>query len=506
MGHNSFVYPLQDLYILCRMSTTENALGFGITAASLRAYDWQAVLDTAARHECLSYYEGFVAKVKALQPSDNDQERRVYRFLSAIASFWPNFHSAEMPFRPKVYSEGHRSAIPDDLIMADLDALREILGEIRDAEFRARAADLLWVCRRDYKAAQTAVDAYIESSKILETGDRWPPFAERLQRAMQVGAQIGRVKVYHQKAIGAVEAAFIRHETTESGLLCAQLMHFLLHNDVGDPKTYSTASEKLARRMETIPNWHFARDYWQLKAAWDLKAGKPDAARAARLQTANTHIKLAENLVTATPPPFMISGFNCTPPSGGDDLPTVEALPRAGTSFQPAAVSIVEANCGRVIADYELLQEIAKGGMGVVYRARQISLNRTVALKMMLSGEHAGAEEIARFRTEAEAAANLGHPNIVQIYETGEADGRHFFSMQLIEGGNLSQQTARFKAAPVEAAKVIAKVARAVHFAHQHGILHRDLKPANILLDKDGEPHITDFGLARRTSASSDLT
>ncbi len=191
---------------------------------------------------------------------------------------------------------------------------------------------------------------------------------------------------------------------------------------------------------------------------------------------------------------------------GGDDLPTVAALPRRGTPFQPAVDRVVEANGGRRVADYELLQEIAKGGMGVVYRARQISLNRTVALKMMLSGEHAGAEEIARFRTEAEAAANLGHPNIVQIYETGEADGRHFFSMQLIEGGNLSQQTTRFQASPVEAAKVIAKVARAVHFAHQHGILHRDLKPANILLDKDGEPHITDFGLARHTSAHSDLT
>ena len=200
--------------------------------------------------------------------------------------------------------------------------------------------------------------------------------------------------------------------------------------------------------------------------------------------------------------------FSCTGSglSGGGDLPTVEALPRVGTPFQPAAESVLEANCGRIVADYELLQEIAKGGMGVVYRARQISLNRTVALKMMLSGEHAGAEEIARFRTEAEAAANLGHPNIVQIYETGEAEGRHFFSMQLIEGGNLSQQTTRFQASPVEAAKVIAKVARAVHFAHQHGILHRDLKPANILLDKDGEPHITDFGLARRTSAHSDLT
>jgi TolB-like protein/Tfp pilus assembly protein PilF len=158
------------------------------------------------------------------------------------------------------------------------------------------------------------------------------------------------------------------------------------------------------------------------------------------------------------------------------------------------------------LGDYELLEVVGRGGQGVVFRARQKSLNRTVALKMISVGSWATEAHLKRFRREAEAAASLEHPGIVPIYEVGERDGSCYFSMRFVEGGQLDQVIKRKPMSIRQAAELISKVARTVHYAHEHGILHRDIKPGNILLDAKGEALLTDFGLARLVEAESTVT
>src|SRR5881398_1094724 len=184
-----------------------------------------------------------------------------------------------------------------------------------------------------------------------------------------------------------------------------------------------------------------------------------------------------------------------------DELSRDNAKPTSGVKEAVRAATMLGE-----LGDYELLEEVGRGGQGVVFRARQKSLNRTVAVKVISLGQWARKAHVKRFRLEAEAAAHLEHPGIVPIHEVGERDGSCYFSMKFVEGGQLDEVVKRAPMSIRQAAELIAKVARTVHYAHEHGILHRDIKPGNILLDTKGEPQLTDFGLARLVEAESTIT
>jgi serine/threonine protein kinase len=190
----------------------------------------------------------------------------------------------------------------------------------------------------------------------------------------------------------------------------------------------------------------------------------------------------------------------CVRQSGGTDGGPHSSITRDPT-LAPRTTGSFAAVPGpglRFFGDYEIIDEIARGGMGVVYKARQISLDRIVALKTILSGQLASECDVERFYTEARAAGNLQHPNIVAIHEVGQYGGQHYFSMDYVEGKSLASLVENGPIPPAQAVAYVKSIADAIHYAHQHGILHRDLKPSNILIDSFGEPRITDFGIAKR--------
>jgi serine/threonine-protein kinase len=274
---------------------------------------------------------------------------------------------------------------------------------------------------------------------------------------------------------------------------------FLVDRETGRPLT-----ELRSGRVADVTAAAFSPDGRTL-AVMDVEAGLSWLDVDALLRSGRPRVPSAATAADAEPlsPPSAYPSSPATVLTAADDNAAATGSPVGSLPTIPPALT------GDVVPEvpgYEILEELGRGGMGVVYRARQVGLDRVVALKVLPAGAHAGPEERARFRREAEVIARLHHSNVVAVYEVGEHNGLPYFSMELCEGGSLAQRLAGGPLPPAEAARLTVALARAAQAAHQAGVIHRDLKPANVLLAADGTPKVTDFGLAKKRDAATGLT
>lgn len=266
----------------------------------------------------------------------------------------------------------------------------------------------------------------------------------------------------------------------------------------GETPEHSDYTERFPHLTEVLP-----QRLAEIDRSVSSELTESDAAAETIIQPSAT--TPAETIIGDVPVTLIESK---APPSNPEDLETI-VQSESDAPTAPLRKTRGPGSASRVLrtfGDYEVLSEIARGGMGVVYRARQTKLNRVVAVKMILQGQLASKDDIQRFYSEAEAAARLEHPGIVPVFEVGEIDDQHYFSMGFVDGESLADLARRGPLPPREAAELLRDVADAIEYAHQNGVVHRDLKPGNILLTQDGQPRVTDFGLAKTVEGDSGLT
>ncbi len=239
---------------------------FDVSSADLLRYDWNQRLIAQPKKDCSLYFGVFVEAAKEAEAAGDSLAPRVYALLHVVASFHPNFEARGNPFGPMMSGfDGRRSLMAEDLVEADLDALTGIYEHIEDAEFRARVADVVWESRRDYKAAQAAVAAYVKTAEFHKTDDLWPDYEERLRRAAQISAKIGYKKALHVETITLVEEAIdFFNRNLKSGLLCVSLIRILLAHNLTKPGRHGIISERLAAEFAKNGDLRFSHHYWQV--------------------------------------------------------------------------------------------------------------------------------------------------------------------------------------------------------------------------------------------------
>ena len=279
---------------------------FNISTDDVRQYEWQALIEQHPEKECRDFMGVFDIAAAERDAAGDDRGKRVFSFLSALASCCSVYDTKGDPYMPMLQLvDGRRTFMLEDLAESDLTTMKDILEDIVDPEFRARVGDFLWICSKDYKAAQVAIRAFIESALRFEDDELWPMLAERLKRALQLAATLGFGKTQHIEVVADVEAVINRHESRpSSGALCARLMRILLSQGKGDAAMYGALAERLARSFLATKEWHHAEEYWEIAELWYRKKGDAADEQRCQLEGANTLIAKAEDNLTSANPSY----------------------------------------------------------------------------------------------------------------------------------------------------------------------------------------------------------
>jgi hypothetical protein len=278
-----------------------------LSRADFDERNWQEISEGCPEKECLSYEPLFFAKAKEAETAGDLKGYEVFTLLGAVSSFMLRSDSNDEPFAPKAVFRNSRSAILEDIPDSHLEALKDIASTIKDAEMRARVADVVWITKRDFRMAELAVEAYLESAKTLEDPNNWPACVDRIERATRIAVSLGSKNRCFAAVFTHIESVLDKYVGEDPLFLSAKMMQLLLEFGQGDPKKYGALAEKAASRAESENNWHRARTYWEIKAQWQDREKNLDAKRNALLNAAETYVKEAESALTRQSPSYMVA-------------------------------------------------------------------------------------------------------------------------------------------------------------------------------------------------------
>lgn len=292
--------------------------GDDITRDVFLASGWETLISECAPKECTSYCSPFLDAGNRANDGGEKQRSSILRLLGHLTGMWPKLDSPEDPYDACIQSSSGRTAMLDDFDDTHLEFLKAIIADITDAELQARVADILWFRKRDYKHGEMAVEAYLISAKTLEDYKNWSATAHRLERAIQIGASLGKNAPAYTNAVTHIEALILQCDGNDPSYLSLELMEMLIGRKDGNAIAYSALAEKLAVRAEEEHDWQRAHQYWDIKGRWLTKAGDKEGARQAQIAAAETYVKHAEWILQRDNPQYLVA--SCWMQSGAEAM------------------------------------------------------------------------------------------------------------------------------------------------------------------------------------------